>query len=95
MTEWNSTESLCEDSTKLVFGVNLDNTNVTGTNLFTKPMIFDGIVLGARSHTFWFQVAESKSTNIVFINGGVEIGVCGDRKANCFTELMDLIKKWE
>jgi hypothetical protein len=93
---WNGREpSPFVNITKLVLGVNLDNFDVTGTIFFMKPVIFDGIVLGTRSHTFGFQAAESEGTNIVFINGGVEVGVFGDRKTNCFAKLVNLIKEWE
>jgi hypothetical protein len=55
-------------------------------------MVFDGIVFGTRSHALRFQTAESESTNIVLIDGGVEIRGFGDWKTNSSAKFVDLVE---
>ena len=61
--------------------------------MFTKPMIFDSVVFGARSHTFWFKATESEGANVVFVDSSVEVSVFGDREADSFAKFVDLIKE--
>jgi prepilin-type processing-associated H-X9-DG protein len=55
-------------------------------------MVFDGIVFGTRSHALRFQMAESESTNIVFIDGSVEFCSFGDWKTDSLAKFVDLVK---
>jgi hypothetical protein len=54
MTKENRAKSLCEDIAKLIFGVDFDQVDVARANLFSEPMIFYGVMLGAWSHSARF-----------------------------------------
>jgi hypothetical protein len=58
-------------------------------------MVFNGIVLGPRSHAFWFKAAKGESANVIFVDCGVEISIFRNWKANCIAKLLDLVKKRE
>jgi hypothetical protein len=92
MAERTTAKPLCKDIPKLVLAVNLVKNNVTGANLFAKPMVFDGIVFGTRSHALRFQTAEIESTNIVFIDGGVEVRSFGDWETDSLAKFVDLVE---
>ena len=82
MTERDRSKTFSKDITKLVFGVNLNQLDITRSDLFTEPMVLDGVVFGTRSHTLWFKATESEGANVVFVDGGVEVSFLGDRKAD-------------
>ena len=52
-----SAESFCEKITGLRFGWDPDKFVFARADVFTKPMIFYGIMLGARCHPAWFKKA--------------------------------------
>jgi hypothetical protein len=53
----NLAESFCEKITRLRFGRDLDKFDFARADVFTKPMIFYGIMFGARCHPVWFRKA--------------------------------------
>eukprot|EP00956_Cyclotella_meneghiniana_P037209 scaffold135519_cov81-Cyclotella_meneghiniana.AAC.3 len=58
MAEWSTTKAFTKDVTKLVMCIDFNHDDVAWANLFTKPMIFDGIMFGARGHALWFQTSK-------------------------------------
>jgi hypothetical protein len=53
----NSAESFCEKITGLRFGRDLGKFDFARADVFAKPIIFYGIMLGARCHPVWFKKA--------------------------------------
>ena len=68
--EWNATETFCEHVAKLVLGVDLLESYLTIRimDFLAKPVIFDGIVFGAKCHTARFKITEDEGTNVIFMD---------------------------
>jgi hypothetical protein len=54
-----------------------------------KPVILDGIVLGARCHTLGFQTSKGKGTPIILMDFDVHVSGCIDFQTNGRAELRD------
>ena len=65
----------------MIASVDLDEFDVAGavgTELLSKPMIAEGVVFRARSHTGRFKLGKGESTGVVFMDADVDVsGVRG------------------
>ena len=93
MLKRNRRQPLGENIAELVLGINLNQFNISWTNMFAKPMVFNGVVFGARCHSARFELAESKSTDIVFVNLDVKVGVLRDSESTSSSKLSNKIKE--
>jgi hypothetical protein len=68
MTKRNCTKSFCQNIAKLIDGINFNQFNISRANLFSKPVVLDGIVFRAWGHVARFKATKSKSSNIVLVD---------------------------
>ena len=61
--------------------------------MLAEPMVFDGVVLGPRSHSSRFKFAQSECTNIVFVYFDMKVIVLLYTETTCTSEFSDEIEK--
>ena len=69
-------QAFCEDIAKLVLGVNLNQLYFLGLvcHVLPEPMVLYCIMLGTRSESSWFHLAQGQSSNVVLMNAYVYVG---------------------
>ena len=61
-------QTFCEQITQLVGGGNFNELDLAGNDMLTKPMVLDGVVFGAWSHTTRFKASKGESTDVILMN---------------------------
>ena len=76
-------QAFCEDIAKLVLGVNLNQLYFLGLvcHVLPEPMVLYCIMLGTRSESSWFHLAQGQSSNVVLMNAYVYVGYEVGREA--------------
>jgi hypothetical protein len=95
MFKRNCRETFGKEVAKLVFCVYFDKFNVARTNLFTEPVIFDGIMLGAGSHATRLEFAKCQGTNVVFVYADMEVGRLRNGNTTRSAKFLDEIEERE